>query len=138
MAGRKVNYERVAREIRQTQLDSIEEALADLDTKLARYEPLLEAKKQLNAAKRALLGGSRATGEGGDRIRQEDIKHYLSEHPGSTTREVADGIGEGERINAVSNHLIRGRGETFLKHDGKWWNRDPKNGINTEEDLEDE
>jgi hypothetical protein len=133
--AKKNPYEVAARKSRDTMAEALTEELERLEALLRKYEPLVQQRNATRAALRAITGGTRTTGEGTNQLRQQDLVMYLSENPGSTTREIADGVGESDKINKVSNALARGRGERFLKHDNRWWNRDPKSGLNTEEDL---
>jgi len=123
-------------EIIQEQVDNIDEAIETLNKRLEKYDKIKAKRDQLVAARRALLGGSRLTGSGNGRLRQEDVVEFLKEHPGSGPTEIAEGVHS--NYTTVASHLYRGKNERFLNKDGKWYVRDPKNGINTEEDIEDE
>lgn len=117
-------------------LEQIEEGLEKIEIRMRPYEKLNEKKQELLAARRALLGGSKLTGSGGKQVRQADIVDFLRKKPGSTPQEIASHFGT--TPNAIYNHLNRGRDERFLKKENKWWIRDPKNGINTVDDIEED
>jgi DNA-binding transcriptional ArsR family regulator len=101
-------------EIVQEQVDQVDEALEKVNNLIARYEPLLAKRNQLQAARRALLGGSRTTGEGGTKLRQEDIIAFLKEHPGSTPSEIAEKFNVAQPT--VSSHFYRNK-DRFLKEE---------------------
>lgn len=123
-------------ESKQELLESIEEKIELVEERMKPYEALNQKKQELVAARRALLGGSRLTGAGsGARIRQEDVVDWLRKNEGGHgSQEIADGINGSEP--SVRAHLNRGKDERFLKKDSKWYLRDPKNGINTVEDID--
>lgn len=117
----------------------IEEGLEELNERLESTEPLVEARNRLSSARRALLGGGRLTGGGGSRLRQEDVVEALKAMPGSGPSELLKHPAlAGATNESLRSMLSRGKGERFLNKDGKWWLRDPKNGIDTVEDIEDE
>lgn len=118
----------------EQQLEEIDEALTRVNKLLAPYEELKIEANKLQAARRALLGGNRQTGAGGTRLQMEDIVRYLGENPGSTAGEIAAEFGVAQ--NTVSSALYRGKGERYLSKDKKWYLRDPKNGVNTEADID--
>lgn len=120
----------------QERVDQIDDDITELETLLGPYEKIKAEIDKLRSARRALLGGSRMTGEGGSKIRQQDIVEWLTEHPGSTPGDIAKALGT--RGPTVSAHLSRRKGERFLTKNGKWWNRDPKAGINTPDDIPEE
>jgi hypothetical protein len=123
-----------ADEVKEDLVEQIDEAIEKIDKRMAPYEALNAKKQQLLASRRALLGqGNRVTGSGGTRITQEMVVEALRQEPG-TSHQVADKINGSE--GSVRAHLNRGKDERFLKRDdGVWFLRDPKNGINTVEDL---
>lgn len=117
----------------QGQIDLLDEAIEKVERRLEKYDVLREKRDRLRSARRALTGGTRLTGAGTVRIRQEDIVEWLRSHPGSTLSEISDSVGG--TSTQVSSHLNRGRNERFLNHDRRWWVRDPKNGLNDVEDI---
>lgn len=125
-------------ESKQELLGNIDEAIAKIEKRMAPYEALNSKKLELVAARRALLGGARLTGgSGGQRIRQEDVVDGLrGVAEGLTSQELADKLSGPEP--SIRSHLNRGKDERFLKKGHRWFLRDPKNGINTVEDLPDE
>lgn len=123
--------------------DPIKKTIRDIDKQIdeleAELEPYYAIKAKidaLRAARRALTGGNKLTGEGGNRIRQQDVVEYFRNNPGSNTTEAAKALGA--TYSQVSSHLTRGKNERFLNKDGRWWVRDPKNGLNTVDDIEDD
>lgn len=118
-------------------LEEIDSEIENINKKLRPYDALIEKRNELTAARRALLGGSKLTGgSGGTQVRQEDIVRFLNENPGSSPSEIATHF----NVNAplISSHLSRGKNERFLTVDKKWWVRDPKNGLNTADDIDTE
>jgi hypothetical protein len=120
----------------EEQVEAIDEELEKVQRMMRPWEKLKDREGRLRAARRALLGGSRSTGEGGSNLRQEDIVGYLRENPGSVPAQIAQHFGVTQPT--VSSHLYRGKNERFLSKDGHWYLRDPKSGINTVEDLDGE
>lgn len=135
---RTVNYERIADAAKATALEAIDEQLESINEKMRKYEPLIEAKKSLEASKRSLLGGARLTsGNNGMRLRQEDLVLYLKENPGLKVQEIAEHFGT--PYSTVGSHLLRGRDERFLQTASKrWYVRDPEEGIDTVDDIEED
>jgi Winged helix-turn-helix DNA-binding len=80
----------------------IDTRLKTLDEQLAAHEALLAEHERLRAARATLLG----EGPSGQ-ISQDDIANYLSEHPGSRPREIADALGLSS--GRVSAHLFRAK-----------------------------
>lgn len=128
--------EREADELISNQVEEIDAAIQKLEVKMRPYERLRERMEKLQRARSALLGGSRLTGSGTRGLRQEDVVRLVGENPGATTQDLADKAGS--TYNAMFAHLSRGRDERFLGKNGHWWLRDPKNGINTIEDVEED
>lgn len=120
----------------EEQIEVLDEQLAVVEEMLRPYEKIKERADRLRAARRALLGGSRLTGGGNTKVRQEDVVNFLKEHPGSAPGQIAEKFGVTQPT--ISSHLYRGKDERFLTKDGRWWNRDPKNGLNTADDIEED
>lgn len=116
------------------QVEALDEQLEVLEKMLAPYERIKERADRIRAARRALLGGSRTTGEGGTKLRMEDVTQFLKENPGSSPAVIAEKFGVSQ--NTVSSHLYRGKNQRYLTKDGMWYLRDPKNGMNTEDDID--
>ena len=133
---RTVNYERIAEQAIEGRVAEIDEALEEIEERLQKYQPLIDARNKLNAAKRALLGGNALTGAGGTRIRREDVKLFLEQNPGSTLSELVEHFDVA--VSTVSSHLYRGRDEYFLEKNKRWYVRDPEDGYNTVDDIPDE
>lgn len=118
------------------QVFSIDQALETIERRMKPYAALAEKKQQLLAARRALLGhGPRTTGGTSQRLHLEDIIQHLKEHPGSSPGTVAEHFGVTQ--TTVSSHLYRNK-DRFVSKGGLYYNRDPKAGINTADDIEDE
>jgi hypothetical protein len=125
-----------ADEVKENLVEQIDEAIEKIEKRMAPYEALNAKKQQLLASRRALLGqGNRVTGSGGTRITQEMVVDALRKTPSGLSSVGIAGMIDGSE-GAVRAHLNRGKDERFLKRDdGLWFLRDPKNGINTVEDL---
>lgn len=138
MATRRKPLLKEAKEINQELVEEIDERIEYLNKRLELYDKVKAERDKLQSARRALLGGTRATGAGGTQLRQEDIVAFMKEHPEGVTPSM---IAEKYNVKqpTVSSALYRGKNERYLYHEGKqlWFLRDPKNGINTTEDLED-
>jgi len=118
------------------QVALIDEQLEELEKRLAPYKKHLEVKQQLLSARRALLGhGPRMTGGTTTRLTLDDIIGYLKDHPGSAPGTIAEHFSVSQPT--VSSHFYRNK-DRFLNKDGRYWNRDPKAGLNVVEDIEDE
>lgn len=125
-----------AKQIVKDMVEEIDQKVAELDKRLVKYDRIKEQRDKLMAARRALLGGSTLTGAGGTRIRITDIKEFLVKHPGSPPSVIAEHFRV--PVTRINSHLYRGKDEMFLNKDGKWWARNPKKGLNTEDDIEEE
>lgn len=119
----------------QEQVTNIDEAIESLEKRMRPYEQLNAKKQQLLSARRALLGGNRTTGAGGTRLTMDDVVGFLKEHPGSSPSNIAERFGVSQ--TTVSSHIYRNKSR-FIKKDGRYWARDPKNGLNTEDDIEED
>jgi hypothetical protein len=118
------------------QVAQIDEALEDLERRLAPYKKHLEAKAQLLAARRALLGhGPRTTGGTTTRLTLDDLVDYVSNNPGSAPGIAAEHFGVAQ--STVSSHFYRNK-DRFINKEGRYWVRDPKSGLNTADDIEEE
>jgi len=91
----------------------IDSRLADLDAELARHEELLAERERLRAARSTLLGEGPA-----GVITQDDVAAYLSGHPGSSPRQIAEALGVS--ANRVSAHLFRGKATRFVSRSDGW------------------
>lgn len=120
----------------QSQLEMIDDNITELEKMLTPYEKIKAEIDKLRSARRALLGGNRLTGGGGSRIRQEDVVEYLAQNPGSAPSDIAEALGTTQPV--ISSHLQRGKDERFLTKNKKWWLRDPKEGLKTADDIEEE
>jgi len=120
----------------QERVDQIDDDITELEKLVRPYVKITERIARLRSARRALLGGTRTTGSGGTKVRQEDIFEHLEKNPGSTPEQIAEALGT--RGPTISSHLYRRKGERFITKDGKWWNRDPKAGLDTPDDIEED
>lgn len=118
------------------QVQQIDEALEKIERRMEPYKKLAEAKTTLLASRRALLGhGPRTTGGTTTRLTMDDVVQYLTDHPGSTPAIMGDHFGVA--APTVSSHLYRNK-TRFLNREGKYWVRDPKNGLDTNDDIDDD
>lgn len=130
-------------------VDMIEELIEELDEKIEAInshkvvraaEALIQKRDRMMAARRALLGaGNKMTGgAGGSRVTQAEVVAWFERNEGAHTVEtIAGDMSHSPEV--VRGHLNRGKGERFIKlDDNRWILRDPKNGINTADDWEDE
>jgi len=116
------------------QVRQIDEAIETIERRMRPYEELNLKKQQLVAARKALLGGNRLTGGASSRVQLEDILSYLNENPGSTPAHLAQRFSVAQ--TTVSSHLYRNK-DRFINKDGRYWVRDPENGMDTADDIED-
>lgn len=117
------------------QVESIDEAIAQIDKRLAPYEKLAQKRLQLLSAKRALLGtGPRMTGGTTTRVTLDDILRLIKEKGGLLPSQVAQEMGVTQAT--ISSHLYRNKDRFVKAHDGRYYARDPKAGINTADDIE--
>jgi hypothetical protein len=131
---------RQARELVESQVAEIDQAVQQLEAKMRPYEALAAERDKLLAARRALLGhGPKLThGTGGNRVTQGQVVDYVRNNPGTSVQQLADALGS--TYHAIYNHLNRSRDERFIASDDskRWYLRDPKSGVNTIEDIEEE
>lgn len=117
------------------QVEAIDEALEQIERRMKPYAALAEKKQQLLAARRALLGhGPRTTGGTSQRVHLDDIIQFLGENGGAAPSQIAERFGVAQ--STISSHLYRNKGR-FIQKDGLYYNRDPKSGVNSAEDIED-
>lgn len=122
-------------EVIDEQVESIDEAIAAIDSRMKPYEALAEKRQQLMNARRALLGATnRLTGGVAKRITLEEILKYVKENPGSAASGIAQYLGVSGPT--ISSHLYRNK-DRFIKKNGVFYVRDPKAGMDTEDDIED-
>lgn len=129
--------------------DFIEEKLAEIDEQIEKInnskairaaEALIQKRDRLKAARAALLGaGPKLTGGSGNgRMSQAEVVAFFERNVETgktiTVEELAKGLSTTQEV--VRGHLNRGNGERFLTpRRGEWALRDPKNGVDTLEDL---
>jgi len=97
----------------------IDERLKTLDEQLAAHKELLAERERLRAARATLLGEGPA-----GQISQDDVAEYLSEHPGSRPREIAQALGVSS--GRVSAHLFRAKHTRFVSRPDGWYLRPGK------------
>lgn len=124
-----------AQDLIDEQVTNIDEMLEQIERRMKPYAELNAKKQQLLSARRALLGGNSTTGAGGTRVTLDDVVDFIKGKPGSAPNEVAERFGVSQ--TTIGSHLYRNK-DRFVKKDGRYWVRDPKNGINTEADIEDD
>jgi hypothetical protein len=131
--------QQVANKIKQRQVDAINEELANINATLRKYEPLFELRRQLEAARRALLNERATTAGGGKGLTQDEIVNALGDDK-LTVHEVATKLNASE--GAVRAQFNRGKGERFEQEqdNGKvlWFVRDPETQEDDDEDEEDD
>lgn len=126
-----------AEHVVQEQVENIDEALDKINKRLKVYESLIEKRNQLQAARRALLGGNTLTGAGGSRLRMDDVAEYVKENPGKGPTEIAEHFGV--PYATAAGHLYRGtQAGRFINKDKKYWLRDPENGLDTADDIDED
>jgi hypothetical protein len=114
----------------------IDDALEQIEKRMAPYQKLADAKTQLLAARRALLGhGPRLTGGTTTKLTLDDVLGYLKEYPGAAPGQIAQRFGVAQ--TTVSSHLYRNKARIINK-DGRYWARDPKNGLDTADDIQED
>lgn len=119
----------------------LNDAIEQMDKKLEVYDRVKAKRDRLTSARRALLGvGSRTTSSGGSRVTQDEVAAKLLEEPAGVTVAELVNLISGSTDGQIRGHLNRGKNDgRFLKHaDGRWFKRDPENGINDEGDLPDD
>lgn len=124
-----------AQELNKEVRDSLDEAIAEIDRRLAPYMKLMDEKNKLVKSRNALSGGSTLTGAGGTRLTWQMIAEYVEENPGKTPEEIATHFGT--KTTNVTSALYRQK-ESFINKNGRYWRRDPEAGLNSAEDIEDE
>lgn len=133
---KKQTMDQIADEILEAQVAELDIALEGVEKRLGKYQRLIDTKTKLLSARRALLGtGSRTTGNAGTRLTVDDVISFLTKTPGSAPGQIAQEFGVTQ--TTVSSHLYRNK-DRFLMKDGRYWVRDPENGLNTVEDIEDD
>ena len=98
-------------------LREIDQQLQRIQQRLDDYEPLLQERDRLLAARNAITGHGTGIGAG-PRISQEDIATYLTEHPGSLPAQIARDLQA--PVTNISQHLYRGKGERFERRKDGW------------------
>lgn len=103
---------------KQTVLNALDEQIAQLETKLERYRPLLDELAQLKRARAALVGERLGPGRRGtlDTAALTDALEASSEP--LTAVELAETIGAD--ANVVRSHLNRSLGSRYRK-EGRGW-----------------
>ncbi len=94
----------------------IDSEIAEIETERGRLD---ERRNRLLAARAALAGEAVVASPRPPRISREEVTDYLRRNPGSTTAEVADGMGV--RPTTVAKHLSRGGQDGIYRYEnGKW------------------
>jgi len=103
--------DQMAKKMLQTQVDSIEAQLEELNKVLKKYEPLFALRDRLIASRRALLSERAPTAGGGKGLTQEEIVTALRDMGTATVDSLAKKLSA--TPGAVRAHLARGNGERF-------------------------
>lgn len=132
--------EQIANKIKQRQVDAIDAELADINKTLRKYEPLFEVRRQLEAARRALLSERAPTAGGGRGLTQEEVVNALTELGEATVAQVAEKLSASE--GSVRGHFNRGADERFSSRRDNgvvlWSVRDPESDDDEDEEEEDD
>ena len=102
----------------QAVLDALDQQIADLKAKLARYQPLKEELAQLERARAVLLGIQPDRRRYGTLTRETVAGVMRDAGRPLTPREISEATGASGPV--VRSHLHRGRGEIY-EHDGNGW-----------------
>ena len=114
----------------------IDEALEEIEQRMRGFQALADAKTQLLAARRALLGhGSRTTGGTTTQVTSDDLYAYVGANPGLTPGQIAEHFGV--KQGTISSHFYRAK-TRYIEKEGRYWARDPKNGLDTADDIEED
>jgi len=100
-------------------VSQIDQRLSELDRDLQSMSELLAERRRLVAARQALTG--ERTSNGPDlvqRVSQNQVAEYLTEHPGSRAGEIAGALGVA--LTNISQHLHRGRDTRFERRPDGW------------------
>jgi len=124
-----------ADQIIEGQKETLDEAIDELNKKLAPYDKLKEKRDKLVKARNALSGGNVLTGAGSTRLTWQMIAEELETNPGRTPEELAKKFNV--KTTNVTSALWRQK-DKFINKNGRYYVRDPEAGINTAEDIEDE
>lgn len=120
-------------------LAGIEEELEAVNKRLRNYDPLIQQRDRLTAARRALLAERAVTQGGGKGISQAEVINALKDLGDATVSELATKLSATEAV--VRGHLNRGKDERFkVELDGgvkKWSLREPEEDDDEDEDDED-
>lgn len=143
MATKASKRSRIARAIEvadrgiDEQIEQLTDAIEEIEKAMRPYEELNERRNKLIRSRNALQGGTALTGAGTTRLTQEQVVGFLKENPGARPMDIANAFNVAPQT--VGSHLYRGKSNgRYLTKDKRWWARDPKSGINTEDDLPDE
>lgn len=118
------------------QVAQIDEQIEQIERRMAPYQKLHDAKTQLLSARRALLGhGPRNTGGSTTSVTVDDLAQYVKDNPGLSPGQIAEHFGTKQAT--ISSHFYRNK-QRFIAKEGRYWLRDPKNGMNSAEDIEEE
>lgn len=138
MTAKKKSLEDVIEGHTDDVLEIIEDKIEAYNKKLRPYDKLKAERDKLVRARSALMGGNKLTGGGTTQVQQSDIVRVLEEQAGDglTPSEIAEKLSVAQPT--ISSHLYRGRDERFIKKNNKWYLREPEDGVNNEDDIEDE
>jgi len=115
----------IAKKMEERVLEAIEVELQALDKALRKYEPLLDQKRKLEGARRAILSTRSPTAGGGRGLTQEEVVSAMTQLGPSTVHAIAEKLSA--TPGAVRAHLNRGVDERFSKDGSNLWSvREPE------------
>lgn len=108
---------------KQTVLDVLDDQIAELEEKLAKFQPFINELNQLKATRRTLLaqkGNTSGGGHPGTQLTQEEVINFLQKNGASTPQEISEGLSVAGTV--VRSHLSRHKNVTYERddEDGTW------------------
>lgn len=107
---------------KQAVLDVLDEQIEELETKLAKVQPLINELQSLRATRARLLDERSTTSGGGRRASQltmETVVHFLRENGASSVADIAKHAGVDSSV--VRSHLNRHMDVRYRKDDDGDW-----------------
>lgn len=119
-------------------LEPIDDAIAELERKLAKVQPLFDELAQLRKTRATLLNERSPTGgvRDGTRISMEGIVHYLRDHGSASPSELATHLGT--TAASVRAHLNRYRDERYRQNGDGDWELIGKDAVDAEDEDDEE
>lgn len=103
-------------------LEVIDEQIEELETKLAKVQPLIDELNKLRNTRRVLLNEKGTTGGGGRSgpiMTMEEVVRFLEENGPSSPQEIAEGLGFDSA--RVRSHLSRNKGTRYENTQNGTW-----------------